>query len=255
MIANLDELLVALSRGRTEILRKASASIGTFGIADYFFYPGVPGPGNVSSLDEHGEFPSRATPGSFTLPDVTGEELYIGKVVVAGSAVGYLEFYDRIWHNNAPADGTEHEVEWPDGEQRHADGIGVWPMLSVTATASATTATITIVDSDELEHEVAVSVPANSGTGRAFMFDLPGGVRGVKRISKFHLDSASGGFSLSLIKPVTAIGLMGSAAPVSLEGLSLGLPTIHPEACLSVRNHTIGSESGNVAGAVTFVRG
>lgn len=255
MIANLDELLVALSRGRTELLRKASSSVGSFGIGDYFFYPGDPGPGDVSSLNEHGEFPTRATPGSFTLPDVTGEELYIGKVVVVGSAVGYLEFYDRIWHNNAPADGNEYEVEWPDGEQRHADGVGVWPMLSVTDSATGTIATVTIVDSDEVEHEVQVGVPSGSGAGRAFMFNMPGGVRGVKRISKFHIVPASGVFSLSLIKPVAAIGLAGSSAPSSLEGLSLGLPSIHPEACLSARNHTVGTASGNVTGAVTFVRG
>lgn len=255
MIANLDELLVALSRGRTALLRKPSVSLDSFGIGDYFFYPGDPGPGNVSSLDENGEFPTRATPGSFTLPDVTGEELYMGRVVVVGSAVGYLEFYDRIWHNNAPADGIEHEVEWPDGEQRHADGVGVWPMLSVTDSASATTANITIVDSDEVEHDLTADVVNGSEAGRAFMFDMPGGVRGVKRISKFRLTSASGGFSLALIKPVTAIGLMGSSAPVSLEGLALGLPSIHPEACLSVRNHTVGTSSGDVAGAVTFVRG
>jgi len=183
-----------------------------------------------------------ATAGAAGIQTPAGaNKLYLARLQMAGTTVGVLTLYDRLWAN-AGMSGTVLTAQafTPPTLPRYTDGFGVEPWLEVYSImgSTAANASLTYQDASLGAGQTAVCpLPAAAPVaGQMYPFNFPAGGKGVITCSSLILSgtlTTAGNFGVTLLKRIADIPIILANSGVSLDSFGLGLPEIKSGACLA----------------------
>lgn len=226
-------------------------------------YDGIPSGGGVPTI---AEIPSRSTIGamSFTAPVASQEKLLISAGITSTVAGTYI-LYDRLFQIgglNATIT-TDQPIQGSTALTRNTEGIGNIAFYEIYSQIGATSTTLTMTYTNQAGVPGRVSTINIGGTGfreatRAQRIPLALGDTGIRAIEKIALSTSTGtagNFGIILAMPlswqiVSSPGVMGWRDYTT--GLP-GIPSIHPNACLSYMFRAGTATAPDIFGCLAFV--
>lgn len=229
-------------------------------------YDGMPAGGAVPTT---GAIPDRTTIGAlpFTAPGGTRDKHLIGAAITPLVA-GVFVLYDRLFHIGGLA-GNVTTVQTVQGSPaspaltRNTGGAGNFAFYEIYTTIGTTNTTLTMTYTDQDGNTGQTSTINIGATGfreetRAQRIPLAAGDSGIRAVESVQLSSitgTAGNFGITIAQPlavipVAASGLMGWRDYTT--GLP-GIPTIDPNACLSLLFIPSVGTATELFGALAFV--
>ena len=262
-IQTMDDLIKALSERPVRPIYKASGTTkGAGTIYSAWRLAGFPTVANVPPTLS-GECPNSTTIGALDIINApVGKELFLAKLGIQSSATGTWMVYDRLWHNSGLVGNVATLQSFTQTPlTRHVDGIGVEAFIEIyTATGTTgVTATIKYTNTDNVSNRTGTaSLTASPVTGQMFPFILQDGDAGVKSIQSVQLSATTGtagNFGLVLLKRKAEMPITSANIGTVLDAVSLGLPPIENNACLSFMLQCTGTASGVIMGTAVIIAG
>ncbi|TVS07759.1 MAG: hypothetical protein EA413_00385 [Cyanobium sp. PLM2.Bin73] len=195
---------------------------------------------------------------------------YVAAVNFSGSlALNSVELHDRICHmaglvgNVADLQATNLPLTLAGVA---ADRIGPedfsqlqwWLEWYVSTGSTAAVATVTVVADDDSVHEVDVELASNSRLAGLYPIFPPAGKKGIKAVNILQLDRSTGtagDFGVTCTRYRCAFSTDLANRSQVYDWAQLGLPDIHPDACLALIQMCTTSNTGNPRGVVRFAVG
>jgi hypothetical protein len=210
--------------------------------------------------------PTRLTPGAITLVNPGGaNKLYLARFSCAGSTIGTVILYDRLWHNSGFVGNviTAQTIATPPTLTRpNANGadVEVWGEVYTAMGATASNFTVTYTNQDGITgRSGSYSMPANALTvGQMVPFNLQAGDTGVRTVTQVQLSAstgAAGDFGLVLLRRVAEIPITVVNVLADRDAFALGMPELYSDACLALQVMCSTTGTGNIMSAVAFIEG
>jgi len=223
---------------------------------------GTPGAGANPPLFSAGSgyVPDDTTAGALTFTN--NLQTYLGRLSIAGSTVGYLVVYDRVWACSgfSTVSTSAQSITTPNLPGRQGGNyVGLEAWLEVYAAPGATGANWTLAYTDELGN-AGTSVyahPANAETvGQMIPMPLAAGDRGVQAAQSLTCSISSGtagDIGITLMRRIAEIPI--TAGGLVLDAFGLGLPTIPDDACLAMMVLCSTTSTGALIGSLSLTQG
>jgi hypothetical protein len=269
-ITTLDLAIAGLQPPRS--YQKASATAegaGTF--QSLWLTAGYPAAGVAPPLFSAGSGYSctNATQGAipFTNPGAGDTNLF--KVGAAGSTIGTLIIYDRLWTctgfgtvvttaQNVTTPGTI-----PSRDANGAalgDGVELWGEVYTAPGATGATWTVSYTNqAGTAGRSATYTHPANAETaGQMFPFNTQAGDTGVRAVASFTASVSSGtagSIGLTLLRRLATIPLTTANVGQVLDFGALGMPRIYNSSCLAGMVMCSTTNTGFIAGEVIWTQG
>lgn len=226
-------------------------------------YEGMPSGGAIPTI---AEIPTRSTVGAmpFTAPTASQEKFLISAGITSTIA-GVFLLYDRLFQIGglSAAITTDQPIQGSTALTRNTGGVGNIAFCEIYSQIGTTSTTLTMTYTNQAGTSGRTSTVNIGGTGfreatRIQRIPLALGDTGIRVIEKIALAGSTGtagNFGITLIQPlawqsVASPGLMGWRDYTT--GLP-GIPSIHPEACLSYMFRAGGSLAPDIFGCLAFV--
>lgn len=226
-------------------------------------YEGIPSGGAIPTI---AEIPSRTTIGAmpFTAPIASQEKLLISAGITS-TVAGIYTLYDRLFHIGGlnAAITTDQPIQGSTVLTRNTGGIGNIAFYEIYSQIGATSATLTMTYTNQAGVAGRASTINLGGTGfreatRMQRIPLASGDTGIRAIEKIALSASTGvagNFGITLVQSlawqsVPLAGLMGwRDYTIGLPGI----PSIHPNACLSYVFRAGAATAPEIFGCLAFV--
>jgi len=270
-ITTRDELIAALAAAERQGIYKASlAAEGAGTSASLWKVAGRPAAGANPPLFSSGSgyIPTRATTGAIGQTNGGADPLCLLRAAMAGTTVGTLIVYDRLWacsgfgtvittEQTIATPGTLTAGRAPNG------GADVEPWLEVYTAPGATGATWTVKGTDSAGNTARTwtyAHPANAESVGQMMPLLPGGAspastRGCDAPTSFQASATSGtagDIGVTLIRRLVEIPLMLANVGVVLDAIATALVEVPDDACLAMMVQCTTTNTGVLQGRVDF---
>lgn len=226
-------------------------------------YEGMPSGGAVPTI---AEIPSRSTIGAmpFTAPVASQEKLLISAGITSTVAGLYL-LYDRLFQIgglNATIT-TDQPIQGSTNLTRNTEGIGNIAFYEIYSQIGTTSTTLTMTYTNQEGVPGKVSTINIGGTGfreatRMQRIPLASGDTGIRVIEKIALSSSTGtagNFGITLVQALSWLS-MSSPGVMGWRDYTTGLPgmpSIHPNACLSYIFRGGVATAPDIFGCLAFV--
>lgn len=271
-ISSLDQLVSALSAGQSRTtFQKASATAEGAGTWQSLWKTaGRPAAGSnpPAYTVGSGYIPRDGTTGALrTFTNPSNPLLsYLASASVAGSTVGTLIVYDRLWACSGFTTNitTEQSVTTPGSLDRpDASGDNVEAWGEVYTAPGATTATWTLkyknTNGAASGRTATYTHPANAETvGQMFPFILTNGDTGVSEVTSFQCSVSSGtagDIGITLMRRLAEIPITAANVGAIVNAFDMGLPQVYDDACLALMVQCSTTSTGVLMGSVGFVQG
>jgi hypothetical protein len=265
-----DKLIASLAAASRKDFYKPSATTEGAGtwhslwmLAGYPPAASTPPAYNIGS----GYVPTSVTTGAlpFTNPSA-GTLTYLDQMMMAGSVIGKLIIYDRLWQcsglttNNA--NPTTLSITTP-GSLTRPDALGagveIWGEVYSAPGATGSAWSVVYVDQADADQTATYTHPANAETaGQMFPFLLFGTTTGVKQVKSFTHTVATGtagSIGITLLRRIAEIPLMIANVGDIFDAFFLGMPRIYDDTCLAAMIMCSTTTSGIVQGSVLLGQG
>lgn len=218
-----------------------------------------------------GYTPTKATTGAFNFTNPVSGETRVLQGAIAGSTVGTLYLYDRIWACSGfgTVVTTAQNVTTPGTLPAGRDpgnGIDVWPMGEVYTAPGATTATWTLTGTDAAGNTGRTwtyTHPANAETvGQMFRF-FPGGASpattmGIRQVTSFQCSASSGtagDIGITLVRVIATIPLSIVSLATTMDYAQFGRAVVYDDACLALNVLCTTTNTGLIQGTLFLGQG
>lgn len=225
-------------------------------------YEGVPSGGAIPTI---AEIPTRTTIGAmpFTAPINSQEKLLISAGITS-TVPGLYLLYDRLFQIGglSAAVTTDQQIQSPT-LTRNTGGVGNIAFYEIYSQIGTTSTTLTMTYTNQAGVAGRVSSINIGGTGfressRIQRIPLASGDTGIRAIEKIALSTSTGtagNFGITLVQAlswqsIALSGLMGWRDYTT--GLP-GIPSIHPNACLSYLFRAGAATAPDIFGCLAFV--
>jgi len=225
-------------------------------------YEGVPSGGAIPTI---AEIPTRTTIGAmpFTAPINSQEKLLISAGITS-TVPGLYLLYDRLFQIGglSAAVTTDQQIQSPT-LTRNTGGVGNIAFYEIYSQIGTTSTTLTMTYTNQAGVAGRVSSINIGGTGfressRIQRIPLASGDTGIRAIEKIALSTSTGtagNFGITLVQAlswqsIVLSGLMGWRDYTT--GLP-GIPSIHPNACLSYLFRAGAATAPDIFGCLAFV--
>lgn len=271
MISTRDELIAALASADRRGIYKASQSAEGAGTWSSLWKAiGLPAAGANPPLFSAGSgyVPGRATLGAIGQIDSVTDPRRLVRAAMAGTTVGTLIVYDRVWACSGfgTVVTTEQTITTPGTLPAGRDpnsGADVEPWLEVYTAPGATGATWTFKGTDAAgttNRTWTYAHPANAESVGQMMPLLPGGAspaatRGCRVPTSFQASATSGtagSIGVTLLRRILEIPLMLANVGVVLDAIATGLAEIPDDACLAMAVQCTTTNTGVLQGKFCF---
>lgn len=226
-------------------------------------YEGIPSGGGVPTI---AEIPSRSTIGAmpFTAPIASQEKLLISAGITS-TVAGIYTLYDRLFQIGGlnAAITTDQPIQGSTALTRNTEGIGNIAFYEIYSQIGTTSTTLTMTYTNQAGVPGRVSTINIGGSGfreatRMQRIPLALGDTGIRVIEKVALSASTGtagNFGITLVQPISwqsipSPSLMGWRDYTT--GLP-GIPSIHPNACLSYIFRAGVATAPDIVGCLAFV--
>jgi hypothetical protein len=226
-------------------------------------YEGIPSGGAIPTI---AEIPTRTTIGAmpFTAPINSQEKLLISAGITS-TVAGTCVLYDRLFQIGGlnAAITTDQPIQGSTALTRNTEGIGNIAFYEIYSQIGSTSTTLTMTYTNQAGEPGKVSTINIGGTGfressRMQRIPLALGDTGIRAIEKIALSSSTGtagNFGIILVQAlswqsIALSGLMGWRDYTT--GLP-GIPSIHPNACLSYMFRAGAATAPDIFGCLAFV--
>jgi hypothetical protein len=235
---NADQLTEGMRPFPIDFLKVAANAKGAGTYADYFLSPGLPAAAIAPTIAgaQCNNFSLGALP---FLSAPVGKDCWLTNVQGMCSVQCGLILYDRLAHWGGLS-GTITVLQTLGALTlpRYASGEGVIAFLEFyNATgATAVNATVNYVDNTDTARSVGVAMPTSPTIAQMVPIPLAAGALGVKSVTSVLLSAStgtSGNFGVTLMRRLSKWGAKANEG-FNLDWLSLGMPEIIDNACLSV---------------------
>lgn len=234
-IITYDQLIAAIAGAQKPVLYKIGGTTLTNGagfISDMSQRGGFPAPLVTPTAGLNGEQVTSATVGAIPFTNAGGTaQKYLAGVQWAGSVVGTILLYDRLWQNSGinvtttTLQSFSAPVALPARDQNGTNvGIGVDVYLEVyTATTNAgaiSNATVTYTNSSGTGGRTGTlqTIPANAYAGTMIQMNLQAGDVGVQKVDGITLNTSlvTGAVGLVIVRRIatlnTTVAYVGDTA-------------------------------------------
>lgn len=273
-ITTLDQLLAALPGQLKQIFKASQTAEGAGTWHSLWKAAGQPPAGANPPLFTAGAgyVPTKDTVGAIAFANPSAGLLsYVARAVFAGSVVGTLVLYDRLWACSGLAANvvTAQNIATPGSLPAGRDpgnGADVEPWLEVYAAPGATAGNWDLTGTDaagNANRTWRYAHPANAESVGQMMPLVPGGASpaatlGIRQASSFQLSASSGtagDVGITLVRRLLEIPLNVAGVAAALDAFAAGMPQIPNDACLGLMLLCTGTSTGNVQGSLNVVQG
>lgn len=277
-INTLDELIAALPANPLPFQKASAIAEGAGLLHSLWMVPGNPGAAATPPLFTAGAgyVPNRLTTGALPLEAfaAAAQEYYLATLGAAGTTLGGLFLYDRLWHCSgfSGVATTAQAVTTPgalpsgdvdNGGRCRADGKDVEMYLEFYGALGATAATITItyINQAGATKTTTYSHPTNpESVGQVVYVPLAAGDTGVTQVVSVLLSASTaiaGSFGITLAKKIGPMfPLAGGGQPAAAQGpIELGMPNVGIDACLALMVLATSTNTGTIFGNVGIIAG
>lgn len=226
-------------------------------------YEGMPSGGATPTI---AQIPTRTTIGAmpFTAP-IASQEKFLISAGITSTVAGIYVLYDRLFHIGGlnAAITTDQPIQGSTALTRNTEGIGNIAFYEIYSQIGTTSATLTMTYTNQSGVAGQVSTINIGGTGfreatRMQRIPLASGDTGIRVIEKIALSASTGtagNFGITLVQPISwqsmsSPGVMGWRDYTT--GLP-GIPSIHPNACLSYIFRGGVATAPDIFGCLAFV--
>ena len=263
-ITTRDLLIAALAAGKKWDFFKASQTsegAGTF--HSLWKAAGYPAAGATATVYTNGSgyVPTDATLGAIAFTNPSAPALsYLLQLVMAGTIVGKLIFYDRLWacsgFTTNGANPTTLNVTTP-GALTRPDALGngaeIWGEVYTAPGATGSAWSVQYVDQADGAQNATYTHPANAeSVGQMFPFLLAASTTGVKQITSFTHTVASlgaGDIGVNVLRRIAEIPLMIANIGDIYDAFFLGMPQIYDDACIGAMVMCSATTTGIIQGS------
>jgi hypothetical protein len=203
----------------------------------------------------------------FTNP-VSGNS-YLAKLAAAGSTVGTLILYDRIWccSGFGTVVTTAQNVTTPGTiASRDANGaalgagVELWGEVYTAPGATGATWTVSYTNQGGTAGQSATYThPANAeSVGQMFPFTLASGDTGVRAVASLTCSISSGtagDIGITLLRRIAEIPIAVVNVGGAVDLVSSGLPRIYDSSCLAMMVMCSATNTGNILGTFVYTQG
>jgi hypothetical protein len=214
-----------------------------------------------------GYVPSRVTGGAIPFANPSAGVLtYLLQAMIAGSVIGKLILYDRLWHcsglttNNA--NPTTLTITTP-GSLTRPDALGadveIWGEVWGAPGATGSAWSVTYVDQADADKTATYTHPANAeSVGQMFPFLLDATTTGVKQAKSFTHTVATGtagSIGITLLRRIAEIPIQIANVGDIFDAFFLGMPRIYDDACLAAMVMCSTTSTGIIQGSFLLGQG
>lgn len=214
-----------------------------------------------------GYIPTEATAGAipFVDPSASG---YLARFGAAGSTVGTLILYDRVWAcsgfvtNSVSAQNvtTPGTVDRDANNAALGDGVELWGEVYTAPGATGATWTVSYTnEAGTAGRSATYTHPANAeSVGQMFPFVLAAGDKGVRAVASLTCSISSGtagDIGITLLRRIAEIPLTVVNVAQVLDGVALGLPDLYDNSCLALMVQCSATNTGNILGSLVTADG
>jgi hypothetical protein len=213
---------------------------------------------------------SRTTPGA--IPHTNpggGSEARLAKLAAAGTTVGTLIVYDRLWTCSGltTAAAATLPITTPGTIPARdalgaANGEGVELWGEIYTAPGGTTATWTVDYTNQLgtpNKTATYTHPANAeSVGQMFPFLLAAGDTGVSAVNSFTTSAtsgAAGSVGLTLLRRIAEIPFLVINIATLYDAVTLGAPRIYDDSCLALMVMCSTTNTGVIMGSLVESQG
>lgn len=251
---------------------KASATsegAGTF--HSLFLVAGQPGAGSTPPAYTAGSgyTCSNSTAGAIPFTNPSSGETELFKLAAAGSTLGSLIVYDRLWTCSGltTAAAATLNITTPGAlPSRDAggttDGVGVelWGEVYTAPGATGATWTCTYTNSAGTGSKTATYThPANAeSVGQMFRFTLAAGDVGVRSVQSFTTSGTSGtagSIGITLLRRLAILPFTAANVAQVLDMGALGMPRLYDGTCLALMVLCSATNTGVITGEAVWTQG
>lgn len=210
-----------------------------------------------------GYIPTEATAGAWPLTDPASGSKYLSVIQLAGSTIGRVIFYDRVWHCSGfvtNSTGTQ-TITTPGNVDRPSGGAGLEPWIEVYTAPGATGATWTLnfTDPADAANTATYTHPANAESiGQTMPMVMAAGCTGVKSPTSFVCSISSGtagDVGITLLKRIGEIAIPIANVGDIASMFKLGLPTLAVNTCLAAMVMCSATNTGIITGINHYCEG
>lgn len=258
-----DDLIAALP-GQVDMINKASQTAEGAGTwHSLWSAAGFPAAGAVPpAIGAGGGVPTRLTTGAFPINNAASPPLNLLRAEIAGSTLGTLILYDRLWHCSGFVGNvtTLQSITSPSAVNRpntNGDDVELWGEVytAMGATGSVFTATYTN-QAGTGSRSATTTQPANAlSVGQMVPFILAAGDTGVRSVQSLQLSistGTAGNFGLTLLRRVCQIPITTANVGAVADAFALGKPTIAVDACLAMMVMCTATNTGQLFGQLNL---
>lgn len=218
-----------------------------------------------------GYIPTKATTGAWNFTNPGTGESRILQIALAGSTIGTLFIYDRLWACSGfgTVITTEQTITTPGtltAARDPGNGIDVFPFLEVYTAPGASTATWTFKGTDANGNTARTwtyTHPANAETVGQMMMLVPGGASPASTIgcrvpTSFQASATSGtagDIGVTLLRRIATIPLTIVNLATVLDYAQLGRAVVYDDACLALQVLCTTTNTGLIQGTVFVGQG
>jgi len=264
-ITNRDTLVNALAASINYKIFKASNASLTAGIISSLWRSA----GNTTA----GAIPTTSAectdylPGSFILPSVTTEKLYVGKVSLSLGVAGNIFIMDRLSHMGglngtlATAQTVNLDITTPVSQNRClANGSNVqWYLEWYAATGStAVTSTITYTNHADVTGRTTTVALAATRPISCMLPILPAsgdlGIKSIQTVTLSATTGTSGNFGVTATKQIAEVPIILANTGSIVDYAGLGLPEISADSCIMFSVLTSTTSTGLLIGSIDILK-
>lgn len=211
-----------------------------------------------------GYTPTNSTSGAFPFTNPTSGETRLSQISCAGSTVGTLIIYDRLWACSGMSGtvATAQAVTTPGSLTRYTSnytGVEAWLEVYSATGSTAVTATLTYVNQAGTAGKTGTAaVVATTVAGQMIPFTLAAGDTGVQQVTSVTLSATTGttgSFGVTLLKRLAEIPITVANVGSVLDFGGTGLPVIQNNACLAFAVQCSTTSTGSIMGSISIAQG
>jgi len=264
-ITNRDTLVNALAASvNYKIFKASNASLTAGVISSLWRTLGNPTQGAIPTTSA---VCTNGLLGSFILPSITTEKLYIGKASLSLGVAGNIFIMDRLAHrgglvgNIATAQTVNLDIATPVSQNRClANGSNVqWYLEWYAATgATAVTATINYTNYNDVTGRTTTVALAATRPISCMLPILPAsgdlGIKSIQTVTLSATTGTAGNFGVTAIKQIAEVPIILANTGSIVDYAGLGLPEISSDSCIMFSVLTSTTSSGLLMGSIDILK-
>lgn len=263
--------LIAGSAPPVSFLKSSQTAEGAGTWHSLFLVAGYPGAGSAPPAYTAGSgyACTNSTVGALPFTNPVSGETRLVKLAVAGSTIGTVILYDRLWTCSGfnTTTTTAQSVTTPgtipardDDGTTTGKGVQIWGEIYTAPGATGATWTVSYTNTAGTSGRTATYThPANAeSVGQMFPFTLQAGDIGVQSVQSLTCSVSSGtagSLGITLLRRIATAPMLVVNIATILDAMALGTPRIFNSSCLALMVQCSTTNTGTVAGEIAWAQG